>query len=82
MTRIVSAASGMTKFGMSADGTGVELGCNGDLRDALGIAMEIGVMTRMQMTKMLMPKNAKLITSEVMHDICRVIIGSKEQLSK
>jgi hypothetical protein len=40
--RIFSAASGKTKFGTSADGTGVKFGGNGDLRDALSIAVEIG----------------------------------------
>lgn len=81
-TRILSAAIGTTKLGTNTDGTRIEFGGDGNLGNALSIAMEIGYTTGMQMTKALMPENAKLIASKVTDDILGVVDGRVEQLSK
>jgi hypothetical protein len=48
----------LAKFGLSADRAGVKLTGNGNTRDTLSKAMEIGDTTGMEMTKALVPQNA------------------------
>ena len=78
VTRVGGAPGGFAKLGGGTDGTSVEFGGNGYLRDTLSILMHIRDTTRMQMTKTLMPQNTELVASEVTDDILMLIDRAKE----
>ena len=65
-----------TKFGTETNRTFVEFSGNGYLWNTMGILVCIGDTTRVQMAKALMPKNTKLVASEMIQNKS-AIIGSK-----
>ena len=49
------ATVGMMKFGTCTDRAGIKLGSNGELRNTMGMTMEIGDMAGMEVAETLMP---------------------------
>ena len=77
MSRVSGRMISIMKLSTSTDRTKIQFSCNEDRRNTLGKFVQISDMTRVKVTKTLMPQNAKLISIEMTKLIYGVIRVSK-----